>query len=360
MIVGAGASAAAGIPDFREPEGVYKEVAERFLLPDPLSLFDAHYFVTNPLALCLVARSLLPGVHAPCRSHRFVRALEERGKLLRGYTENIDGLEAAAGVERVVACHGTGASATCLACKHRVEWRGAGAQPDLRKLEAAEEAPRCGECSHALNLLKPDLRCFGETGVDIDACLRDDLGRAGALVVLGAGLRAPPLATVPALLDPRVPQILIGPEAVLPAHAWDVHLQGDCDEVVDHLCAALEWGLPPAPAPPGAAGAAGASAAGEGSAAAASALASGAGEAAGEAAGSTTPLAAPRFAPPNRYVFGACGEGAEVGAQTPLAVHHAGTYPKQLRRAYSSSGPSCQLVGAKGRAAYISLPKGDV
>ena len=103
MIVGAGASAAAGIPDFREPKGVYKEVAERFLLPDPLSLFDAHYFVTNPLALCLVARSLLPGVHAPCRSHRFVRALEERGKLLRGYTENIDGLEAAAGVERVVA-----------------------------------------------------------------------------------------------------------------------------------------------------------------------------------------------------------------------------------------------------------------
>ena len=56
----------------------------------------------------------------------------------------------------------------------------------------------------------------------------------------------------------------------------------------------------------------------------------------------------------------ACGEGAEVGAQTPLAVHHAGTYPKQLRRAYSSSGPSCQLVGAKGRAASISLPKGDV
>ena len=55
-----------------------------------------------------------------------------------------------------------------------------------------------------------------------------------------------------------------------------------------------------------------------------------------------------------------CGEGAEVGAQTPLAVHHAGTYPKQLRRAYSSSGPSCQLVGAKGRAASISLPKGDV
>ena len=61
MIIGAGASAATGIPDFRELEGVHKEVAERFQLPHPLSLFDAHYFVTNPLALCRVARSLLPG-----------------------------------------------------------------------------------------------------------------------------------------------------------------------------------------------------------------------------------------------------------------------------------------------------------
>ena len=339
MIIGAGASAATGIPDFRELEGVHKEVAERFQLPNPLSLFDAHYFVTNPLALCLVARSLLPGVHPPSRSHRFVRALETRGKLLRGYTENIDGLEAAAGVERVVACHGSVATATCLACKHRVNWRG------VRARLEAEAAPRCDECSHALNLLKPDLSCYGETGADLDARLRDDLGRAGALVVLGAGLRVQPLATIPALLDPSVPQILIGPEAVLPAHAWDVHLQGDCDEVVDHLCAALEWALPQdlplARAPLDAVSAADDSLdSEEADSAAATALAESSGEAAGKSATSATPLAAPRFAPPNRYVFGACGDEAQVGAQTPLAVHHAATYPKQLRRSYSSSAPS--------------------
>ena len=335
VIIGAGASAATGIPDFRKLEGVHKEVAERFQLPGPLSLFDAHYFVTNPLALCLVAKSLLPGVHPPSRSHRFVRALEARGKLLRGYTENIDGLEAAAGVERVVACHGSVATATCLACKHRVNWTG------VRARLEAEAAPRCDECSHALNLLKPDLSCYGETGADLDARLRDDLGRAGALVVLGAGLRVHPLATIPALLDPSVPQILIGPEAVLPAHAWDVHLQGDCDEVIDHLCAALEWDLPLAPAPLDAVSAADDSLESEeADSAAATALAESSGEAAGASATSAAPLAAPRFAPPNRYVFGACGDGAEVGAQTPLAVHHAATYPKQLRRSYSSSAPS--------------------
>ena len=185
MIIGSGASAAAGIPDFREPEGVYKEVAERFLLPDPLSLFDAHYFVTNPLALCLVARSLLPGVHAPAPRSCAPRGARAAARVHGEHRRP----GAAAGVERVVACHGTVASATCLACKHRVEWRGGGAARPAQL--GPPRAPRCGECSHALNLLKPDLRCFGETGVDLDACLRDDLGRAGALVVLGAGCARP-------------------------------------------------------------------------------------------------------------------------------------------------------------------------
>lgn len=39
-------------------------------------------------------------------SHRFIKALEDKGKLLRNYTQNIDTLENTAGIERVVYCHG--------------------------------------------------------------------------------------------------------------------------------------------------------------------------------------------------------------------------------------------------------------
>lgn len=188
----------------------WQEVNERFALPDPLSLFDAQYFVSHPLALCLVAKSLLPAKHTPTASHRFVKALEARGQLLASYSENVDGLEAAAGVQRTVACHGTAASATCLACKSRV------AIGEIRAQLEAETPPRCAACSHPLNFLKPDLGCYGEQGVvpDIDAMLRQQLAQAEVLVVLGAGLRAPPLASIPAALRPGVPQILIGPEAV--------------------------------------------------------------------------------------------------------------------------------------------------
>lgn len=36
----------------------------------------------------------------------FIKFLEESGKLLRNYTQNIDTLEKIAGIKRVVECHG--------------------------------------------------------------------------------------------------------------------------------------------------------------------------------------------------------------------------------------------------------------
>ena len=51
-------------------------------------------------------QELFPGQYTPSLSHRFVASLEKRGKLLRNYTQNIDTLEVAAGIQRAVFCHG--------------------------------------------------------------------------------------------------------------------------------------------------------------------------------------------------------------------------------------------------------------
>lgn len=42
----------------------------------------------------------------PSFSHYFIRTLETRGQLLRQFTQNIDTLEEAAAINRVVYCHG--------------------------------------------------------------------------------------------------------------------------------------------------------------------------------------------------------------------------------------------------------------
>jgi len=56
--------------------------------------------------LILPQQEIYPGLFVPSVSHRFIGHLESRNQLLRNYTQNIDTLESAAGITRVVQCHG--------------------------------------------------------------------------------------------------------------------------------------------------------------------------------------------------------------------------------------------------------------
>lgn len=67
-------------------------------LPSPQAMFDRRYFETNPVPFFQFAKQLLPGSYKPSLTHRFIQLLDGKGKLLRNYTQNIDGLEKQAGV----------------------------------------------------------------------------------------------------------------------------------------------------------------------------------------------------------------------------------------------------------------------
>ena len=221
VVSGAGISVSAGIPDFRSANGVYQMVEERFNLPDPQALFDIHYFANDPLPFFAFAKNIYPGVFQPTRCHRFIRALEARGRLLRNYTQNIDTLEKVTGIRRKVTCHGSFETASCLACKRTVSC------DEIRPQIASGEVPRCGQCEHHLGILKPDIVFFGESlGEGFERHIQRDLPRCDALVVVGSSMRVQPVAAIPAMLPPDVPQILINRELVLQPHRFDIELLG--------------------------------------------------------------------------------------------------------------------------------------
>ena len=209
-------------------------------LPEPESLFAPGRFVDKPMPLLTYARTLLPGSYAPTLSHRFVKELETRGKLQRAYSQNLDGLEAAAGVERVVACHGGLSTASCVACRHRVPFA------SLSDAFAAGRVPRCAKCAHALNVLKPDVALLGEqpASVETEAALREDLPAVDLFLVLGSSLAVDPLRHVPASLARSIPQMVISPAPPSFKHEWDMQLVGECDTVLAHLCRKLGWNAP--------------------------------------------------------------------------------------------------------------------
>lgn len=100
VLGGAGISTSCGIPDFRSKDGIYAQLQKegRYDLADPQDMFDKEYFLQDPSCFFSFAHSIFPSNFVPSPSHRFIKLLEEKKKLLRNYTQNIDTLEEAAGV----------------------------------------------------------------------------------------------------------------------------------------------------------------------------------------------------------------------------------------------------------------------
>ena len=144
VLVGAGISTSAGIPDFRSKDkGLYNTLDAGALgLSCPEDLFCIEFFKSNPVPFYRFAKHLYypnlknktenskkntrskranSGLAVPSDSHKLLALLEERKMLLRVYTQNIDGLEAGAGVSdsKIVYCHGSLRSMSCTRCSKK-------------------------------------------------------------------------------------------------------------------------------------------------------------------------------------------------------------------------------------------------
>jgi NAD-dependent SIR2 family protein deacetylase len=125
VLVGAGISCSAGIPDFRSPgTGLYSQL-EAYNLPTPESVFNIEFFKGNPVPFNKLAKELFPGKFNPTPTHFFLKLLQNKGLLHVVMTQNIDNLERLAGVDADKLCeaHGSFASVSCITCKHAVPLR---------------------------------------------------------------------------------------------------------------------------------------------------------------------------------------------------------------------------------------------
>ena len=79
---------------YRSPgTGLYYNL-QQYNLPYPEAIFDLVYFEQDPRPFLTLAKELYPGEkYHPNLGHHFVHLMYRKGKLLRMYTQNIDGLE---------------------------------------------------------------------------------------------------------------------------------------------------------------------------------------------------------------------------------------------------------------------------
>jgi hypothetical protein len=125
VMVGAGISVNAGIPDFRSPKiGLYSKIASNDAfasLTRPEDVFSLEIFRKNQIPFFTVLRGMWQDLERsrPTKTHCFLKLLESQNMLKRLYTQNIDGLETACGIceDKIVECHGTLSNACCIDCK---------------------------------------------------------------------------------------------------------------------------------------------------------------------------------------------------------------------------------------------------
>ncbi|KAJ3488208.1 hypothetical protein NLI96_g3022 [Meripilus lineatus] len=104
VVTGAGISCSCGIPDFRSSDGLYALVKQQY--PDVVlkgrDLFDASLFrdPTSTSVFYTFISKLKESIDSasPSSTHNFLKTLDSKQRLLRSYTQNIDGLEERVGL----------------------------------------------------------------------------------------------------------------------------------------------------------------------------------------------------------------------------------------------------------------------
>ncbi|GEQ67371.1 hypothetical protein JCM33374_g1035 [Metschnikowia sp. JCM 33374] len=234
VLTGAGISCNAGIPDFRSDDGLYNIVKAKY----PTSfikgqdLFDISLFRSNETLsiFCTFMEGLYKySLQAKAtETHKFIKTLKEKNKLLRCYTQNIDSLEKSlnlnCGIDSsklnelqlgsartfrdtwkdldVVQLHGNLHKLSCTQCLTHYEWT---AENQMKLKEG--ENPECENChmkyqerlfsgkrlTGNIGILRPDIVLYGEhhpqseiltKGLNIDLSMRCDL-----VLIMGTSLK---------------------------------------------------------------------------------------------------------------------------------------------------------------------------
>lgn len=269
VVAGAGISTAAGVPDFRSSNGLFNTLRqENKLKTSGKQLFDASVYQTDASTSFFhdMVRTLSNVVNGAKATlfHHMLATLADEGRLLRLYTQNVDGIDTELEPlrtqiplpkkgpwPRAVQLHGSLKKMVCAKCG------------DLRdfapELFDGPHPPACGSCidldkvrteeagkrSHGIGKLRPRMVLYNEHNPDAEAIgsiVTSDLrARPDAIIVAGTTMEIPGVqrmvkemcGVIKDRKDGKCIWINRGPPPTNPKFEdiWDLVVSGDCDHV---------------------------------------------------------------------------------------------------------------------------------
>lgn len=272
VIAGAGISVSAGIPDFRSKNGIFKSLkSEHKLKGSGKDLFAASVYgdemTTDTFHKMIRGMSEMVKTAKPTPFHDFCARLAHEGRLMRIYTQNVDGLEIALDPlkqgpnclplpkkgpwPKTIQLHGGLHKAVCTKCNEITEFvadKFDGPVPPSCHACERHDAVRTvyeGKRSHGIGKLRPRMVLYEEQNPDaeaIGACTTADLrARPDCVIVVGTSMKIPGVRrivremckTVRDRKDGMTIWINRDPEPTGKEFEglWDIIVEGSSDEV---------------------------------------------------------------------------------------------------------------------------------
>ncbi|PQE06364.1 hypothetical protein CJF32_00002056 [Rutstroemia sp. NJR-2017a WRK4] len=270
VIAGAGISVSAGIPDFRSSHGLFSTLrSQHKLKTSGKALFDASVYKddssTSSFHSMVRQLSHLTKKAEPTDFHHMLASIAEEGRLLRLYSQNVDGIDTSLPPlatkvplnrkgpwPKTIQLHGGLEKMVCSKCGHIQDFDGA--------LFEGPEAPPCPECeetdmvrtasglrSHGIGRMRPRMVLYNEYNPDeeaIGAVSAADLKRvADAVIVVGTSLKIPGIRRLVKEMCKETRDRrggftawinLEGEPGLEFKDCWDLVVRGECDEVAQY------------------------------------------------------------------------------------------------------------------------------
>lgn len=271
VIAGAGISVSAGIPDFRSATGLFNTLKkEHKLKSSGKDLFDASVYQddTSTSTFHDMVRTLSHHTKSaqPTAFHHLLATLAQEGRLMRLYTQNVDGIDTSLAPlstqvplpkkgpwPRTVQVHGGLDYMVCSKC-HSLSpfdaemFNGPTPPPCPSCVETDQVRQFADKRSHGIGRLRPRMVLYNEHNPDdesIGSCATYDMRmRPDAVIVAGTTLKVPGVRRIARemcnIVRDRKDGVTIwlnnDPEPMGKdlEDVWDLVVKGPCDEVARH------------------------------------------------------------------------------------------------------------------------------
>ncbi|KAL4466917.1 hypothetical protein ABPG74_010514 [Tetrahymena malaccensis] len=231
VLTGAGISTNAGIPDFRSKDtGLYARLKRSGQFSYPEQIFTIDYYQENHKPFYEICREFVQKEYEPQQSHKFITELAKQKTLYLNITQNIDGLELKAGLDKkyLIQAHGNLEKSHCIEChkEDTIEYFKEG-------VLKSDDAVICRKTKNCQGKVKPSVTFFGEKLPLYFYKIPFQMKFADLVIVMGTSLKVQPFASLLSYKSKSTPLVVLNNENVV--NDCSLFIGGDIDKNLQEI-----------------------------------------------------------------------------------------------------------------------------